>query len=123
MAFSWSGVRPPVARGVAKAAGLNPASAAYRLQLKFGRVPDERFVEQMWDALRDEWLQRDRAVTKALANVLAQQGVVPTDVPVRNHEQRLQVLRSIPLDETVRSVVLSMFLAAHETEPTANDGL
>lgn len=116
MPFSWSGLTPPVARGLAKAVGLNPASAAYRLQLRYGRVPDERFIDEMWPALRTEWLRRDRSVTKDVALALTEQGLNPLGMPVRNHEQRLAFLDAIPLDETVKAVVLAAFLQAHESD-------
>lgn len=112
MAFQWVTLKPVVLRGLAIAAGADGRNAADDLRRRFGAVPIDEFVQQMWSALRDEWLSRDRPAATELARNLQARGVGNTSIRLNNHENRLTYLRSCRISKAVREETLPLFLAA-----------
>jgi hypothetical protein len=112
MGFNWEDVRPPVLKGLAAAAEIDTRQAASGLRARFGATPTEDFVHEMWSALRNEWLTRDRPAAKALAAALRTRGVGNTSIKPTNHEARLEYLRSCRNSKAVREETLIAFLGS-----------
>jgi hypothetical protein len=112
MAFDWNQLPRPVLKGLAAAADLDPADASVGLRKRFGKTPSEEFVQQMWPALRAEWLSRDRAAAKLIATALRARGAGNTAIRPTNHDTRIDYLKSCRISKAVREEVLPVLLAA-----------
>lgn len=113
MSFEWGKVPPVTVRKLAGALGITNRDPSQGLRARYGESPGSSFVDEAWGPMRDEWLSRDRAAARRLAEALQSRGAGSKDLPIRNHEQRLAYLRSCRISKAVREEALKAFLEAH----------
>ncbi|HTT92592.1 MAG TPA: type I restriction-modification system subunit M N-terminal domain-containing protein, partial [Acidimicrobiales bacterium] len=85
----------------------------------YGARPDEEFVRDNWDILRERWLSRDTGTRKAIVERLCDLGVGEgTDYPCTKATE-MEFLRSCRNARRLRQMVLDMFIELGE-EPRSN---
>jgi hypothetical protein len=73
--FQWEHFPIQLLLIVAGKAGLAAGSATTDLTKRYGTPPDEEFVRENWDVLRDEWLPNANEAREALVQELWGLGV------------------------------------------------
>jgi type I restriction enzyme M protein len=117
--FQWGNLPVAVLRALTADAGVAPGDAPDQLRAWYGARPDEEFVRDSWDILREDWLARTTAARKAVVDRLWELGVGKGDHRPSNKDGEMAYLRSCRNAKRLREAVLEQFVALGEQAPEA----
>ena len=112
--FSWDNIDAAV-RDALCPGGTDPAATARELRHRFGARPQQRFVADCWEVLRDLWLAGDDAARSDVVRDLRAAGLGDTTIPVGDAATDAAYLHSCRNQKTLRSVVLAAFIRSGES--------
>lgn len=117
--FRWEHFPERMLRRLAETAGLPRATAAAALGERHGVPPGEEFVREAWPVLLEVWLKADRASAAVLAAQLREKGLGDRGNPGTSAAAIMRYLRTCNNSQSLRGVVLAVFLAAGASPTSA----
>ena len=113
MAFQWKNLSKGLAKELARAAGLRISFAAEDLSDKFGELPTDSLVEDLWLTLRDRWLATKPSPRGRVATELHKAGLGDTSIKISTKAGQMEYLRSCRQSNRLKAIVLAAFLDHH----------
>jgi type I restriction enzyme M protein len=108
--FEWEHLPTRLIRVIAQEAGITASHPADDLAALYGTPPDEEFVKENWDVLREEWLPRADEARPALVRKLWDLGVGYADDFPAGGEAEMAFLRTCNNARRLREAVLAAFI-------------
>jgi type I restriction enzyme M protein len=120
--FAWTNLPAQLLKGLARDLQLSSSDAAGALGAEYGARPNEDFVAEAWEALRERWLARDPKALAAVVDALWRPSQRDGYRRPSTGKDKLAWLRKRNNAGRLREVVLSEFIAAGEgpVEPIAS---
>ena len=113
--FSWTNLPEDLLVELTKALDLETqADAANALREIYGARPQEEFIEDTWELLREVWLTDDEEARGEIAATLRERGLGDNSV-----SDEAEYLRSCRNTINLRRVVLPVFITLGEDSPLA----
>jgi hypothetical protein len=110
--FQWDNIDANLREILAKAFQL-PGVAAAQFVTRFGKRPNQEFIQTAWPLLLDHWLTLDQNAAHRIAEAMQMRGVGDTTI-----SDDLSYLRSCRNSAGLRDVVLIEFIALGERNET-----
>ena len=108
--FQWEHLPIYLIRAIAEDFGVVASSTAAELAKLYGTPPDEEFVRENWEVLRDEWLAHADDARRALVADLWALGVgYANEYPAGQHAE-MAFLRTCNNARRLRETVLAAFI-------------
>lgn len=107
--FRWENVPAMLLRALTADEGVEAGGEVAALRRWYGARPDDLFVRESWDWLREDWLGRDMSARKAVVARLVDLGVGRHDGGT-GKDAEMDYLRSCSNAKRLRAVVLDHFL-------------
>jgi type I restriction enzyme M protein len=108
--FQWVHLPIQLLRTIAEDIGLAAGSAATDLAKRYGTPPDEEFVRENWDVLRDQWLPNANEAREALVEELWELGVGHANARPSSPKAEMAFLRTCNNARRLRKAVLAVFV-------------
>ena len=119
--FAWEHLPVHLVQALAEEAGIAPGASVADLAEMYGTPPDEEFIRENWEVLRDEWLADDDAARPAVVAQLWKHVGYADHYPSDRHAEAA-FLRTCNNAQRLRQAVLAEFLRLGERpsgeEPT-----
>jgi len=118
----WGQLSPQVLRALGAAHQLDVADTTTFLAATYGAGPNERFVEENWPALREQWLAHDTEARHRIVDELRLHRVGKHQLDRSTLDSDLQYLRTCSNARRLRDIVLGELLQADPREDHAAAG-
>lgn len=114
----WNNIARSTVRELARAAGLRSSNeqAVEDLTSRYGPLPTEQFVDEMWLVLRDGWLTRSAPHREAVVARMRELGRGDMSKKVRTRSEQLAYLRTLRRSPSLAEEVLKVFLESGSQE-------
>jgi hypothetical protein len=117
--FAWGHLPAQLVRALNEYAGLALIASPADLARTYGTPPDEEFIRENWQMLRDEWLADDDAARPAVVGQLWKHIGYADQYPSGRHAE-VAFLRTCNNSQRLRQAVLAEFLRLGE-RPSAEE--
>jgi type I restriction enzyme M protein len=107
--FEWEHLPARLVQALSEPAGMAPYASMADLAETYGTPPDEGFIREHWEVLRDEWLADDDVARPAVIAKLWKH-VGYADRYPRGHHAEVVFLRTCSNARRLRETVLAEFL-------------
>lgn len=115
--FSWSNLPDDLLAELATALDVETHDdTANALRVIYGARPQEEFIEDTWDLLREVWLPEDDEARAEIAATLRERGLGDSLIG-----EEVEYLRSCRNTINLRRVVLPVFISLGEASPLAKN--
>lgn len=108
--FDWSALPNGLLRQLREDLGLSARGVPQALAKRFGAQPTERFVQEVWPALRDRWVAKDPVVRRSIVTTLRERGLGTAGLRGSSARTEVSYLRSCRNSESLRRIVLAHLL-------------
>ena len=110
MTFQWKNLSKGLSKELARPMGLRVSFAADDLSAKFGELPTDALVEDLWPTLRERWLATRPASRERVVADLRKAGLGDTAVKIGSKAGQMEYLRSCRQSARLKAIVLAAFL-------------
>jgi hypothetical protein len=110
MAFQWKNLSKGLSKELARSARLRISFAAEDLSAKFGDLPTDAVVQDLWPTLRDRWLATRPASRDRVVSELRKAGLGDTSIKISSKTGQMEYLRSCRQSGRIKAIVLAAFL-------------
>jgi hypothetical protein len=111
MTFQWKNLSKGLSKELARPVGLRVSFAAEDLSAKFGELPTDALVEDLWPTLRERWLATRPASRERVVAELRKAGLGDTAIKIGSKAGQMEYLRSCRQSGRLKAIVLAAFLA------------
>ena len=108
--FKWEHLPTRLIRVIAQEAGITASHPADDLAALYDTPPDEEFVRENWDVLREEWLPSADEARRTLVGKLWDLGVGYADDFPAGRDAEMAFLRTCNNARRLREAVLAAFI-------------
>lgn len=108
--FQWEHLPVRLIRAIAQDAGLTASHPATDLAALYGTPPDEEFIRENWDALREEWLPGADEARRILVEKLWDLGIGYADYFPTGGDAEMAYFRTCNNARRLREEVLATFI-------------
>lgn len=106
MSFAWTNLSKSTMEELARAAGLRVTRAQADLTERYGAIPDERLIEELWPVLREGWVRREPVARRMIVEGMRGGGLGDLSIKVRDRPGQMAYLKSCRMSATLKRVVL-----------------
>jgi len=110
MTFQWKNLSKGLSKELARSVGLRVSFAAVDLSAKFGELPTDALVEDLWPTLRERWLATRPASRDRVVAELRKAGLGDASMKINSKTGQMEFLRSCRQSGRLKAIVLAAFL-------------
>lgn len=110
MTFAWSNLSKSTLRELARGVGLPVTKAEAELTKKYGAIPGEELIKDLWTVLRDGWITREPVARAEIVEGLRAARLGDLSIKVGTRTGQISYLRTCRMSATLKSVALAALL-------------